>query len=65
LLPLLQEAFEEVDARDSIFQIQEFNAHNMVVFVEVKHDAGSDFFRVYDFGVIQAEIDGLGLLIKM
>jgi hypothetical protein len=55
----------EVGERDSIFHVQDFNAHHLVVFAEVKHDARTDLFRLDDLGVIQAEIDRIGFLIEM
>jgi hypothetical protein len=65
LAPLYQQTIEEIGGQDLISHIQTFNAHNLVVIVEVKQDAGIDLFRLDDRRVIQAEIDGVGFLIKL
>jgi hypothetical protein len=64
-LLLLQEAMKETGTPDSIFPVQNFNAHHMVVFVEVEYGARADLFRLDDLGIMQAEINHVGFLIKV
>jgi hypothetical protein len=48
---------------DLILHVQTFIAHNLVVVVAVKHNAGIALSRFDDLGIIQPEINRVGFLI--
>ncbi len=46
---------------NAIGYLQHLNADDLIVGVEVEHDAGVDLLRLDDRGIVQAEVQGIGV----
>ena len=53
--------FLRIELRRTARKVKHLDADHLVVLVEVQHHAGGDFFGFDDFGVIQSEIERVGL----
>ena len=55
----------EVGSRDPLLNPQDLNSHNLILVVEIQHDAGPNLLGLNYPRIIQAQVEGIGLLVEV